>query len=203
MSTDTYRPSAADRAAIVAFMIVGAVMAVVSVVWSISRVTTVLGAGPVTVPVEFVGTETVVDLGGDRVPVAVNTATVTVDTLPAAARVAAVTEALGLLAVVLTVIVCLLLLARATLRGRVFSRGATALVVTASLAGLVGALVLPALGGLVADLTVTELVGPGAHGVVLFAVQPMVIVVAAFAIGIVVTAFAVGARMQRDQEGLV
>lgn len=68
---------------------------------------------------------------------------------------------------------------------------------------LVGFGVVPVFEGMVSNDIVSSLSDGEFHGYAIVAIQPLPFVLAAFAFGIVSTAYTVGARIQRETEGLV
>ena len=130
------------------------------------------------------------------------TGSIQVDSLTAPALIPGV--AAPVLAAVTTIVVtgCLLALAASILRGSIFSRRNTALVVTAGITGLVGYSLANLANTMLANEAVRSAAG-GELGTSVFAADPLVYLLASFTVAVVATAFAVGARLQRETEGLV
>lgn len=200
-----YRPSRTDALGILVFMVVGAGILIWTAIGSAARIMQVLLGEDVPVTARFIDTrvEAPIGPGGSPVPVELDTAILTPEELPGASVVAALLEPAVLLATVATVIVCLLILARNILRGRVFSRGNTVLVSVAGITGLVGFALVPMLGNMVANGAVARMSDYGFENTAVLAVEPFPFIIAAFVFAIVATAFTVGHRLQRDTEGLV
>ena len=203
MSTDDYRPSRADRIATWNFIILGAIIVGWVLVHAVLRTIDLLSPGPIDVPAEFLGTVAQAPIGedGSDVPVALDSAVLTVAELPTASVVAGVLEQALLVATVVTVVTCLILVTRGVLRGEVFSKRNTRLVATAGIAGLVGAAAVPFFGNMVANGAFSSLGDFEDYAVM--SIQPFPFVLAAFAIATVATAFTVGEKLQRETEGLV
>src|SRR5690606_20753557 len=98
---------------------------------------------------------------------------------------------------------CLVLVSRSVLRGRIFSPGNTRLVVTAGIVALVGLGVAPALAGATASSALLKYSEGAFTDVSLFQVELFPFIIGAFAFATVATAFTIGARLQRETEGLV
>lgn len=206
MSTATpYRPSRADAVGIVIFMVVGAGILLWTAIGSVGRIMRVLLGEDLPVTARFVDTRVnaPVGPGGAPVPVELDTATLTAGELPGASVVAAILEPSVMLVTVATAIVCLLLLARNILRGRVFSQGNTVLVSVAGITGIVGFSLVPMLSNMVANGAVARMSDSGFENTAVLAVEPFPVVIAAFVFAIVATAFTVGNRLQHETEGLV
>lgn len=203
MSADDYRPSRADRFATWSFIILGAIIVGWVLVHAALRTIDLLSPGPIDVPAEFLGTtaQAPIGKGGSDVPVALDSAVLTVAELPAASVVAGVLEQALLVATVATVVTCLILVTRGVLRGEVFSKRNTRLVATAGIVGLVGAAAVPFFGNMVANGAFSSLGDFEEYAVM--SIQPFPFVLAAFAIATVATAFTVGEKLQRETEGLV
>lgn len=198
-----YRPSQADAVSIALFSIVGAAIAVWICVQAAIRIVELVSPGPIRVSAEFLGTPVPAPIGtgGSAVDVALDRATLTVDALPIASIAAGVIGQILLAATTVTVVLCLVLLSRNILRGRVFGRANSALVGTAGIVGLLGSASVPFFGNMVANGAFAT-IGDFDHYAVL-SIQPFTFVLGTFVFAIIATAFAVGARLQRDAEGLV
>lgn len=205
MSTaDTpYRPSRGDTAAIWLFIVAGAAIAVFTAIQAVLRTIELLSPGPVRVLAEFIGTPAQAPLGdgGANVSVGLDRATVTVDSLPAVSVLAGVLGQVAYFASTTTVVLCLILLSRHILRGRAFSRASTRLVMTAGLTGLIGSAAVQFFGNMVANGAMARL--GDFRGNAVISIQPFPFVLAAFVVAVIATVFTVGARLQRDAEGLV
>ncbi len=193
-----------DRVAIWAFVVAGAAIVVFTAVQAVARVMAVLSQGPHEVFVALPPEATVsVEVGtGKMLALTEASGTIRVDTLPAPALIPGVAG--PILAAVTTIVVtaCLLALAASILRGSIFSRRNTALVVTAGITGLIGYSLANLASTMLANEAVRSAAGENLATTV-FAADPLVYLLTAFTVAVVATAFAVGARLQRETEGLV
>ena len=94
------------------------------------------------------------------------------------------------------------LLVLGILRGVVFSRRHTMYVGTASIAAFFGIVLYPFFGNMAANGAFAVL-SDGTFENVVLSVQPLTFIVAAFVAALATTVFSVGARLQRETEGLV
>lgn len=203
--TTVYRPSAADRVGIWVFIVAGVGILAWSAFTTASRIMHVLLGEDVPVTAHFMGLAVEAPIGpnGALVPVELETATLYARGFSAAGFGAAIIAAtLGFLTVA-AVVICLLLLARNTLRGRIFTGGNTRLVTAAGLTALVGFGLVPVFEGMVANDTVRQISNGEFVDDTIFVATPLPFVLLAFAFAIIATAYTVGARIQRDHEGLV
>lgn len=206
MTSTKDRPiSRGDRGALIGFCLAGILIAAYITVFSIIRIVELARGVNVPVLVEFIGSETPVDLPlstGDSIAVGLDSATITAPQLPA---IAAVPGIIGQLAQILTIVVvigCLILLARSVLTGRVFSRRNTALVSTAGITGLVGFAAVRFFDNMLANATIARITDNGVDNAVI-SVEPFTFILGAFAVALISTVFVIGDRLQRDTEGLV
>lgn len=206
MTSTKDRPiSRGDRGALTGFCLAGILIAAYITVFSIIRIVELARGVDVPVLVEFIGSETPVDLplsSGDSIAVGLDSATITAPQLPA---IAAVPGIIGQLAQILTIVVvigCLILLARSVLTGRVFSRRNTALVSTAGITGLVGFAAVRFFDNMLANATIARITDNGVDNAVI-SVEPFTFILGAFAVALISTVFVIGDRLQRDTEGLV
>lgn len=200
-----YRPSLGDRIGIVIFMVAGAAIIVWTAFTAVGRVVRAIGGGNLTASAELMGVEAEAPIGpgGSMLPVEVDTITVTATNLSPAGLGGAIIGQAILLATITTVVICLILLARNSLRGKIFSRGNTRLVTAAGMTALVGFGLGPVFDGMVANDTIAQLSDRDFHDYAIITIEPLPFVLLAFAFGIVSTAYTIGARMQRETEGLV
>lgn len=204
-STKNRTMSRGDAAAMVGFCISGALIAAYITVFSIIRIIDLARGVDVAVLVEFVGSATSVDLPlttGGSVAIGLDTATITAAQLPATASVPGIIGQVLQVITIIVVIGCLILLARSTLSGRVFSRRNTALVATAGITGLVGFAAVRFFDNMLANATVAHVTDNGLDNAVI-SVEPFTFILAAFVIALIATVFSIGDRLQRDTEGLV
>lgn len=206
MRTASARPvvSKGDRVALMALMIAGLALAVGSLIAAVVRIVEVLSGGAIEVFAEFAGTPALAPIGvdGADVPVALDTAVLTVDNLPVASVGAIVIQQVLMAATVVTVVVCLLLLARGVLQDRVFSRANTRLVTVAGMTALLGAAAYPFFGNMAANGAFAAL-SERTFDNVLMAIDVSALLVLGFVGALASTVFAVGDRLQRETEGLV
>lgn len=200
-----YQPSRGDRVGILIFMIAGVGLVVGSGISAVLRIAQVLrGEGiPVRVQPINLTVQAPIGPGGTQVPLQVDTATVLVPSLPDAAFGAEILGQIIRFGTVAAVTACLLLLARQLFRGRVFSRGNTKLATAAGIVGLTGSATAAALSGTVGGTVLFENGDGAADGFVFMVADPTAYILGGFALAVVLTAFTMGARLQRDTEGLV
>jgi hypothetical protein len=202
-SEDT-RLSRGDVVGMVAFVIAGlAIAAWISVV-AIIRIAELVRGTDVPVLIEFVRGSAEVPLtdGSGTVPVQLDSGVLVAPQLTPIAIVPGVIAQIVLILTVVTVIGCLVLLSRRFLQGRVFSRANTALVSTAGLTGLLGFAAVRFFDNMLANATVSLVTDNRLENAVI-SVEPFTWVLAAFVVAVISTAFTVGARLQRETEGLV
>lgn len=203
--TDIHTPSRGDMYSLLLFMLFGAIIAVGAVVQAAMRIGELVRNADVEMLARFVDTTAAAPIGpaGSTAPVQVETAWVTVPSLSADAQGAGIIEQIVFALTVVTIVTCLALVSRSVLRGRIFSRGNTRLVVTAGIVALVGLGVTPALSGVAASSALLEYSDGDFTGTALFQVELFPFIIGAFAFATVATAFTIGARLQRETEGLV
>ncbi|WP_067882409.1 hypothetical protein [Agromyces aureus] len=206
MSTTTqqYRPSRGDVAGMWTFLGAGAVIAVWAVVAAVLRIIEVLPNRDVQVPAEFAGTVAEAPIGPDGagVPVVLDRASITAETLPALSVASLVIEQVIAAATVVVVVVCLVLLSWSVMRGRVFSRRNTRLVTIAGFTGLIGYAAVPFFANMAANGAFAEISGRAFDNVVM-AVDLAPLLLLAFISALATVVFSIGDRLQRDTEGLV
>jgi len=203
--SDPRRPSALDRVGIVLFMVAGAAIILVAGIRSGGRIMQLLLGEDVPVAASFPGTPVEAPIGpdGSAVQLQLDSAVITLRQMSPLGFWSGILEQVLYFGSLTTVVVCLMLLSRNILRGRVFSRGSTALVVTAGLVGLAGAAFVPFFHGLMGAEALLSVAGDELDGFIIATVEPFSLVIIAFVIAVVSTAYTVGARIQRDTEGLV
>lgn len=191
-----------DRVAMALFILIGAGIAVTSISIAVVRIAELVTAPSLSVDVALIDTPASVQADGETVSLLLGSGTVTVKGLPVRGVIAGV---LGQLTFALTVsglVACLIALAVRIMRGRVFGRVNTRLVMSAAILGLVGAPASRLFDGMLADTAMMHVTG-GSLDNALFTVEPFPYLLAAFATAVVGTVFVVGDRLQRDTEGLV
>lgn len=196
--------SQADRIGVVVLVGVGLVLAAITVVGAVIRLIETLGGGRIEVLAEFAGTPAEAPIGVDGAPVtvALDTAILSVSDLPLASVISLVIQQVILVAAVLIVAAMLGLLVLGILRGIVFSARHTVYVGTASIAAFFGIVLYPSFGNMAANGAFAAL-SDGTFENVILTVQPLTFIVAAFVAALATTVFSVGARLQRETEGLV
>lgn len=188
--------SRGDIASLAVFAIIGIGSAVWSAVSAITRIVEVLPNSNVQVLATFRGTPAVAPIGvsGTDVSVALEEAVLTVSSLPGASLWAIVIQQVLMAVTFITVVTCLLLLVLNVMRGRVFGARSTRLVSIAGIVAVLGAATYPFFGNMAAN---------GAFDNVIMTVDLTTLFAIAFVAALASTVFAVGARLQRDTEGLV
>ncbi|GAA1245158.1 putative membrane protein [Microbacterium phyllosphaerae] len=204
-STKNRTLSRGDTGALLAFCIAGVMIAAYITVYSIVRIIELARGVNVPVLVEFISSKTPVDLpltSGDTVAVGLDSATITAPQLPAIASVPGIIGQVLQIVTIVVVIGCLILLARSTLSGRVFSRRNTTLVATAGITGLFGFSAVRFFDNMLANATVAHVTDNGLDNAVM-SIEPFTFILAAFVVALIATVFSIGDRLQRDTEGLV
>lgn len=203
-ATTTYRPSRGDRWALLAFIAAGVAIVIATAVFAASRIIEMLGSGPISIPMTFGGFDAPLSYGdsGASIPVAVDSGSITVLGPPGAVVVPGVIGPVVTLLLTATVVACLVALSVSLLRGKVFSKRNSRLVVTAGIVSLVGFALQEVLGLIQSNAAIHWATGGGYDNLAVF-FAPGTYVIVAFAIAMICTVFVIGERLQRDQEGLV
>lgn len=196
--------STGDRVGLLIMMVAGGALMLGTVVAAVVRIADVLSSPRVEVFAEFAGTPAVAPIGvdGAGVEVALDTAVLTLTDLPVASLWAIVIQQVLMVVGVVTVVTCLLLLARNVLRDRVFSRGNTVLVNVAGFTALIGVAAYPFFGNMAANGAFAAL-SDRTFDNVLMSVDVGTLFAVAFVVALASTVFVVGDRLQRETEGLV
>lgn len=202
MSGETRTMSRADALAMGAFVVAGVAIAAWTAWNAGARIVELVRGTDVGVVVDFMGTPVQAAASGSAVPVALDSGTVTVPQLNSGAIAYGVMGQVAFVVTVITIVFCLVALSRQLQRGRVFGRRNTALVMTAGITGLVGFTASDFFGSMLANSAMFQLVDDPVE-IALLTVDPFTFVLAAFAIAIVGSVFTVGARLQRETEGLI
>jgi len=197
-------PSRADRIGIAMFIGAGAVIAAASVVAAVMRIVEVLGSRTVAVLGEFSGTPALAPIGpgGATVDVLLDRAVLTTEELPIASLVALILQQVIVAASIVVGVTCLVLLSLSILRGVIFTRRTSRLVLIASIAALVGVAADPIFGNMAANGAFAA-ISDGEFNNVIMTLDAFPYVLGAFVVAIVGTVFSVGERLQRDTAGLV
>ncbi|MFS0866218.1 hypothetical protein AB3M83_02650 [Microbacterium sp. 179-B 1A2 NHS] len=196
--------SRGDRTALLVLMAAGTILAGATVVAAVIRCVDVLSGGAAEVLAEFSGTPATAPIGvdGAAVQVSVDSAVLHVDELPVFSVVALVLQQAVLVIAVVTVVACLLLLARSVLRDRVFSRRNTVLVTVAGVTTLLATAAHPFFGNMAANGAFAA-ISDGTFDNVVMTIEPATLLFTAFVAALGSTVFTVGERLQRDTDGLV
>lgn len=193
-----------DAAALIGFMVSGAVIAVWVVVNAVRRVLEVIPNRDVPVTAVFDGTPAQAPLGPDGAAVTVELATARLiaPELPVASVIALVIEQIALVATVLVVVGALLWLTKNIVRGTIFSRTNTALVSTAGIVGLLGFCAVPFFANMGANGAFAWISDRTFDNAVM-SVDLFPLLLLAFIAALASTVFTVGDRLQRETAGLV
>ena len=193
-----------DAAALIGFMVSGAVIAVWVVVNAVRRVLEVIPNRDVPVTAVFDGTPAQAPLGPDGAAVTVELATARLiaPELPVASVIALVIEQVALVATVLVVVGALLWLTKNIVRGTIFSRTNTALVSTAGIVGLLGFCAVPFFANMGANGAFAWISDRTFDNAVM-SVDLFPLLLLAFVAALASTVFTVGDRLQRETAGLV
>ncbi len=193
-----------DAAALIGFMVSGAVIAVWVVVNAVRRVLEVIPNRDVPVTAVFDGTPAQAPLGPDGAAVTVELATARLiaPELPVASVIALVIEQIALVATVLVVVGALLWLTKNIVRGTIFSRTNTALVSTAGIVGLLGFCAVPFFANMGANGAFAWISDRTFDNAVM-SVDLFPLLLLAFIAALASTGFTVGDRLQRETAGLV
>ncbi|WP_067195006.1 hypothetical protein [Microbacterium sp. XT11] len=194
--------SGADVVSLALFALIGIGIAVTSICMAIVRSMELAAGGKVEVLAEFIDTPAEATNGSETLSILVDRGVVTVtDLMPTGV----ISGLLGQIAFALTttgVVVCLILLSRNLLRGQVFSRYNTGLVMGGGILGLVGSAASHFFDNILANAAVAQATDT-LFDTAVISVQPFPFLLAAFALAIIGTVFVVGDRLRRDTEGLV
>ncbi|MBF0672707.1 MAG: hypothetical protein IR160_08990 [Salinibacterium sp.] len=196
--------SRGDVVAMAFFMLMGGVFAIMTLVQCVRRTIDVLAGDGVRVFAEFIGTpaDAPIGPGGAARTVELDSAWILPDALPAASVWALVSEQVLIAASVVTVIASLLALLWNVLRGRVFSRANTRLILTAGFAAFLGSALAPFFANMGANGAFAQ-ISDGTFNNVVQSVEVMPLFAVAFLAALGGTVFGVGERLQRETEGLV
>lgn len=197
------RPSRGDRWSIAAFSIAGGAIAAWIGVSAVMRIIVLAGGTNVPVTLEFVDGVADVALtdGSATVPMELDRGILVAPQLTPIAIVPGILGQLVLILTVVTVVGCLLLLARSILSGHVFSRRNSALVSIAGITGLIGFAAVRFFDNMLANATVS-LMTDNRLATAVLTVEPFTWVLASFIVAVIATAFAVGDRLQREKSAL-
>lgn len=201
MSDQMRTLSRADAVAMGIFVVAGAGIALWTIWNAVIRIIELARATDVGVMVEFTGNAVEATLSGTMVPVELDRGVVTISELGAPGIVTGILGQIVFAITVVGVVTCLIGLSANLMRGRVFGRTNTALVVTGGLIGLIGSAAASLCDNMLANSAMAQLVDNPDTAVI--SVEPFPFILAAFAFAAIGTAFTVGARLQRETEGLI
>lgn len=197
-----HRLSRGDRGALWAFIFAGIALTTTTAVLAAIRISSLLGPGPTPIEVEFAGLPAETVVGTSTLSFDVTSATLEVTELSPVALVAGIAAPALSTLVTATIAVCLIALAASLIRGQIFSKRNSRLVVTAGLTGIIGLVAVNVLKTVLAnDVLFGATDGQSNYMVLRF--EPGTYLLAAFVIALVSSVFVIGERMQRDSEGLV
>lgn len=203
MTNATTAVSRADRAALISTILIGIAGAVGVIVLLVQRIIEVIPNRDVPVLVPFVGTASTLPLGPDgaSVPVDIDRATVLVSDMAGISLMSLILAAIIPALAALVVIACVCLFCRNLIAGRAFGKQNSGLVTAAAIAVAAGW----AIGTLFTTMGVNgAMAALGQHSYEnATASIDLVPLFAVVALGAVAMAFQVGARLQRDTDGLV
>ena len=194
--------STGDVVALALFAIIGAGIAVTSIWMAVLRIVELASGGEVQVLAEFIDTPAQATAGDETLPLLVDRGAVTVSDLMAMGVVPGILGQIAFAVTITAVVLCLLLLSRNLLRGVVFSRFNTGLVMAAGGIGLIGAAASRFFDNMLANAAIAQ-VTDGSFRTAVISVEPFPYLLAAFALSIIGTVFVVGDRLRRETEGLV
>ena len=202
MKTQERTISRGDTGAMALFVVAGVVIAGWTIWHAVTRIVELAVGRDVRVAVEFVDRPAQAQLPSGSLPVKLDTASVTVDSLGAMGAVPGILGQVAFAVTVTGVVACLILLSRNILRGRVFGKANTRIVATGGMIGLVGAAASRFFDNMLGNAAMAQLTD-GPTGTAVMSVEPFTFILAAFALSVIGTVFVVGARLQRETEGLV
>lgn len=194
--------STGDTVALALFAITGIGIAVASIWMAAARIGELSSGGRVQVLAEFIDAPAQATSGDETLPLLIDRGVVTVDGLMTMGVVPGILGQISFALTITGVVTCLIALSGNILRGRVFSTTNTRLVTGGGLLGLVGAAASHFFDNMLANAAIAQ-VTDGSFDTAVISVQPFPFILAAFALAIIGTVFVVGARLQRETEGLV
>ncbi|MCW2163363.1 hypothetical protein B0I12_000489 [Microbacterium hydrothermale] len=197
--------SRGDTGSFLLFIVAGVAIAVWAVISSAATIVAAAGNRDVRVPIDFLDTVAQAPIGPDgaSVPVELTGAVVTAPSLPLASLWALFLSEGIFAAAVVTVVVLLLILCIGILRGEIFSRRHTRLVVAVGIVSLVAAFAVPFFHNMVANGALAWLSERTYDRGLTQQIDLPILIVVGFVAALSSTVFAVGDRLQRDTEGLV
>ncbi|MFC6356774.1 DUF2975 domain-containing protein [Luethyella okanaganae] len=196
--------SRGDRASLALTIGGGIVAGVVTIVLLAQRILEIVPNRDVPVPAQFIQTpaELPIGPGGSLVAVSVDEATIRVSDMPGITVFALVASAIVTAVTICAILACVCLFCRNLIRGEAFSRANIRLVMIAAMTIMIGW----AVGNLFAWISLNgAFAALSEHGYdnpifLSFTPTPLFVAIALGAIGV---AFQIGAKLQRETEGLV
>ncbi|MEW1706627.1 hypothetical protein AB0230_05225 [Microbacterium sp. NPDC089190] len=197
--------SRGDTGSFLLFIVAGVAIALWAVIRSVGTIVAAAGNRDVRVPVDFLDTIAQAPIGPDgaSVPVELTGAVVTAPSLPLASLWALFLAEGTFAAAVVTVVTLLLILCIGILRGGIFSRRHTRLVVAVGIVSLIAAFAVPFFQNMVANGALAWLSDRTYDRGLTQQIDLPILIVIGFVAGLSSTVFAVGDRLRRDTEGLV
>lgn len=197
--------SRGDTGSFLLFIVAGVAIAAWAVIRSVGAIVAAVGNRDVRVSIDFLDTIAQAPIGPDGAPVPVELtgAVVTVPSLPLASLWALFLSEGIFAATVVTVVVLLVVLCIGILRGEIFSRRHTRLVVAVGIVSLAAAFAVPFFHNMVANGALAWLSDRTYERGLTQQIDLPILIVIGFVAGLSSTVFAVGDRLQRDTEGLV
>lgn len=194
--------SKGDAGAMGLFIVAGVAIAGWTVWQAVLRIVELSVGRDVRVAVEFLDAPAEASLPSGALPVQLDRASVTVDSLRMMGAVPGILGQLAFALTIIAVVTCLILLSRNILRGRVFGRTNTRIVTIGGMIGLLGAAASRFFDNMLANAAMAQLTD-GPTDTAVMSIEPFTFILAAFALSVIGTVFVVGARLQRETEGLV
>lgn len=202
METQERAISKGDAVAMALFVVAGIVIAGWTIWHTIDRIIELAVGRDVRVAVEFIDAPAQAQLPGGPLAVQLDRASVTVDSLGTMGAVPGILGQVAFAVTICGVVTCLILLSRNLLRGRVFGRANTRIVMIGGMIGLIGTAASRFFDNMLANATMAKLTD-GPTDTAVMSIEPFAFVLAAFALSVIGTVFVVGQRLQRETEGLV
>ena len=194
--------SRGDAVGMALFVVAGVAITVWTIWHAVARIIELAVGRDVPVMVEFLDVPAEVQLEGGALPVAVDRASVTADSLGAMAVVPGIIGQVAFALTITGVVACLIMLSRNLLRGRVFGKANTRIVMAGGMIGLLGTAASRFFDNMLANAAMAHAID-GPFDTAVISVEPFTFVLAAFALAVVGSVFVVGDRLQRETEGLV
>lgn len=194
--------SRGDTGAMAMFIVAGVAIAGWTIWHAATRIIELAVGRDVRVAVEFLDSRAEAQLPSGALPVHLDRASVTVDSLQAVGAVPGILGQVVFAVTVIGVVSCLTLLSRNILRGRVFGKANTRIVTIGGMIGLLGAAASRFFDNMLANAAMAQLTD-GPTDTAVMSIEPFTFILAAFALSVIGTVFVVGARLQHETEGLV